>query len=87
MLEFKDLRNESGLEFIDISSEEKRIYHFLFDNGQNVDVEISKPIALNVSKSGGHRILDGNGVCHYVNQRTKEFISWKTYDDLPHFVK
>src|SRR6201985_106076 len=57
-------KNESSLEFTDISSEEYRIYEF--NNGKTV--MISEPLKLNVAKSGGHRIFDGSGISHYIPQ-------------------
>lgn len=81
-MEFKDLINESGLTFTDISTEERRVYHY---DGKD-DIVIDNPIALNVSKSGGHRLLDGNGVSIYIPKGWK-YLSWKVKDGCPHFVK
>ena len=82
-MEFKDLRNESGLEFTDISVEEKRVY---YKNGSVVLV-VNNPIALNVSSSGGHRILDGEFTCHYLKPEAWDRITWLVKIGLPHFVK
>jgi len=79
MLEFK---NDSGLDFSDISSEEYRVYEF--SNGKTV--HIHNPLRLNVSKSGGHRVFDSNGISHYIPQGWVH-LSWKAREGQPHFVK
>lgn len=79
---FKDLRNDTNIKFTDISTEETRRYQY---KGEEY-VVIENPIALNVSKAGGHRVLDGQGLSHYI---PKGWIglSWKARDGQPHFVK
>ncbi len=77
-----ELRNESGLAFTDISSEQWREYAYP-DGGLLL---IKGPIALNVSKSGGHRVLDGAGVSHYIPKGWRH-LKWQVKDGLPHFVK
>lgn len=54
--------NKTDLEFKDISNEEYRIYVF----PEYVTIRIDKPTHLNISKSGGHRLLDENGESHYI---------------------
>lgn len=76
------LRNESGLAFTDIASEEWREYIF----GDGFKIHIECPIALNVSKSGGHRVLDGSGVSHYIPRGWKH-LKWIASPGYPHFVK
>ena len=79
----KELRNESGLDFTDISSEAYRIY--VFPNGEGV--KIDEPQWLNVSTSGGHRILDIWEVSHYIPPRWLHLYgSVRSHKD-PHFVK
>ena len=78
---FSDFRNESNLKFTDISSEEYREY---IRDGV-VSVHIDEPVALNVSKSGGHRIFDAKGECHYVAPGWHH-LKWKVRKDQPHFV-
>ncbi len=82
VVKYKDLMNETGLKFTDISSEATRRYQYRGEEFITVD----NPIALNVSKAGGHRILDGQGVSHYI---PKGWIglSWKAKEGNPHFVK
>lgn len=77
-----ELRNKSGLEFIDISSENVRWY--IFEGGQIVEIEY--PSWLHVSPSGGHRILDAVGICHYIPP-TWIHLCWRVGEGCPHFVK
>ena len=49
-------------EFVDISTESWREY--VFPKGETV--VISEPQWLNISSSGGHRIIDSNGHSHYI---------------------
>jgi hypothetical protein len=81
-MEFKDLINESGLEFTDISTEEFRMYEY----NNAVKLTIEQPLALNVSESGGHRVLDAEGMSHYVPKGWIH-LKWKAKDNKPHFVK
>jgi hypothetical protein len=76
-----ELRNESGLAFTDISSESWREYDF-----GATSVRLTEPIALNVSKSGGHRVLTADGISHYVPPGWKH-LSWTAKEGRPHFVK
>ena len=62
----------------DISSEEYRTYHF--PGGESV--MIVSPHKLHVSDSGGHRVLDSNGISHYI-PATWIHLEWK---GDPHFV-
>lgn len=55
----------------DISTEDYRVYHF--PNSETL--KIVKPVKLNVSESGGHRILDSAGVSHYIPTGYL-YISW-----------
>jgi hypothetical protein len=74
--------NATDLEFTDISSEQWREYRFL--GGETVRIEA--PHRLNVSDSGGHRILDGQGVSHYIPAGWIQ-LSWQVKDGAPNFVK
>jgi hypothetical protein len=73
--------NVSHFKFIDISSEEYRTYHF--DTG--LTFTINNPLYLHVSDSGSHRILDEQGVSHYVSSILH--LSWKVKSGQPSFVK
>ena len=75
-----DLHNESAYEFNDISSERWREYDF-----GDVDVRIDDPQWLAVSENG-HRVLDGDGVSHYIGFGGFYF-KWQAEPDAPHFVK
>ena len=80
MLTFEEVRNDSKLKFNDISSEEHREY--VFPEGS---VWIDYPVALNVSKTGGHRIVDGDGKSHYIPKGWIH-LNWKVKENAPHFV-
>lgn len=85
-MEFKDIRNESGLEFTDISSEEYRVYQYIGKDNELVSLQYKEPIALHVSSSGGHRLITSDGYCHYIKPEWIS-ISWKVKEGKPHFVK
>ncbi len=74
--------NESGLEFDDISSEDERTYVF----ADGVEVKIRRPLKLNVSKSGGHRIYDAQNQSHYIPSGWIHLM-WISQKGKPNFVK
>jgi len=61
----------ANLIFKDISSEEYRTYDF-----PDYSITIEKPLKLNVSSSGGHRVLDFEGVSHYIPSGWRH-LEWK----------
>jgi hypothetical protein len=61
----------SELKFKDISTEDFREYEF-----PDMTIRIENPKQLNVSKSGGHRVIDGNGESHYVPSGWRR-LHWK----------
>jgi len=75
--------NESGLEFKDISSEKEREY--TFPTGKKL--YIGKPLYLNVSESGGHRLYTQDKWCYYVQPKESWYIRWKVRKGQPNFVK
>lgn len=77
--------DSSGRHFDDIQSEQFRVYVFVHD-GKRVEVRIDNPLRLNVSDSGGHRIYDVTGTCHYIPSGWIH-LYWKAKPDWPHFVK
>lgn len=79
---YGNFRNKSGLTFSDISSEDYRVYEF--DNGRSI--LINRPLKLNVSPSGGHRLFDADGVSHYIPKGWIH-LKWKAKDGCPNFVK
>lgn len=81
-IKYKDLRNKSGLEFSDISTEISRQYQFPGDEF----VTVNNPVALNVSDSGGHRLLDEDGLSHYIPSGWIR-ITWCAKPNAPHFVQ
>ena len=80
MSQVVEFRNESGLDFKDISSERWREYTFA--DGQAV--RIDNPLRLYVSDNG-HRILDAEGVSHYVPLGWIH-LKWQAKEGEPHFV-
>lgn len=78
----KSLNMEAAnIEFKDISSEKFRIYEF--DGGATVTIR--QPIKLNVSKSGGHRIIDTEGKSHYIPSGWIH-LWWVPKEGQPNFV-
>jgi hypothetical protein len=55
----------------DISTEEFREYMY-----PDYTIRIEKPLGLNVSKTGGHRVLDGEGISHYIPSGWRH-LRWK----------
>jgi hypothetical protein len=78
----KPFINESENEFTDISSEASRTYNF----GQKGFVKITNPLKLSVSSSGGHRIFDAQGRCHYIPSGWIH-LAWTAKSGQPNFVK
>jgi len=76
--------NESKLIFSDISSEEFREY-LLFTPDKPLKIE-GKPMKLNVSESGGHRIFTSSW-CYYIQPKEGWAIRWKVENNKPNFVK
>jgi hypothetical protein len=72
--------NESENKFIDIGSEEYRIYRF-----PEGEVRIDAPRLLSVS-AGGHRVFDDSGVSHYIPKGWIH-LRWKAWEGKPNFVK
>ncbi len=64
------------LEWKKVDHEEYRIYVF----PGNERIQIDRPVLLNVSKSGGHRILDIENVSHYIPSGWIH-LYWETDDD------
>ena len=73
------IKYRSPLEFKDISGIEYRTY--IFDNKE---VIIKNPQWLNISESGGHRIIDGDGKCFYIPPKWLA-IYWEVPEDREHF--
>ena len=78
-----ELRNQTKFQFTDISSEQERVYEF--PDGD--EIVITEPVWLSVSSgSGGHRILDNAGVCHYVPFKWIH-LYWIPKEGAPYFVR
>ena len=56
------ITNNPDLKFNSLEDEKFRVYEF--PNGTSVKIDC--PVALAVSASGGHRVLDVLGVAHYI---------------------
>ena len=80
VMQFEDFKNESGLTFKNISSEEWRRY--IYADGSSILID--EPLALNVSKNG-HRLVDAAGTSHYIPKGWKH-LKWHVKDGQPHFV-
>ena len=76
------MKNESGLEFKTITTEKYRTYEW----SDGTKITINQPTHLNVSQSGGHRLLDNAGVSHYIPSGWIH-LYWEVYPDQPNFVK
>lgn len=77
-----DFRNETDLEFVDISSERYREYTFA--SGETIRIE--NPLLLHVKEdSGSHRVWDAQGVSHRVSPGWIE-LRWEVEDGEPHFI-
>jgi hypothetical protein len=76
------MKNNTDLQFTDISSEEYRNYTF----PDGLQITINNPTHLNVSAKGNHRLLDASGVSHYIPTGWV-WLSWKAKDGQPNFVK
>lgn len=78
------LRNNTSLVFTDISSEAWRSY---ISSDGKAWYTIQNPQWLSVSDSGGHRVLDAAGICHYVQPHSCFAIRWQVKEGQPHFVR
>jgi hypothetical protein len=76
-----EFKNDTTLEFTDISSEAFREYEF-----ETKTIRIEAPLKLNVSSTGGHRIFDSAGNSHYIPAGWLR-ITWQAKAGFPHFVK
>lgn len=70
----------SGLEFKSIQSEVSRTYDF----GSGLTVTLDKPMWLNVSASGGHRVITADETSHYIPAGWLHLL-WKVKEGLPAF--
>lgn len=75
-----EFKNQSGLDFIDISSEKWRKYEF----SGGATIVILEPQKLHVSDNG-HRIFDSSGVSHYIPMSWIH-LSWEAKKGSPNFV-
>lgn len=73
--------NTTELKFMDISAEAERTYHFPGGN----TFTIPSPTHLHVSASGGHRLMNEEGMGHYVPAGFLA-ITWTPKEGHPTFV-
>lgn len=64
----------------DISEEEVRVYRFPGDNS----IAINNPVALAINSRGSHRIIDSEGISHYIPAGWV-LLSWKVKAGRPYF--
>ena len=70
------ITKNNELVFKNIDHENYRTYVF-----SDITIRIDNPIQLNVSASGGHRLLDAGGVSHYIPCGWKH-LYWEVSDDV-----
>lgn len=77
-----ELRNETELQFVDISSEKWRCY--LWDtDGDEYWIENPQWLAIT---GNGHRILDGDEKSYYIPFGWRA-LKWEVKKGAPHFVR
>lgn len=69
------------LEFSDLSDEEYRVYEW--PDGSRI--QLVSPLKLNVSKSGGHRVLTVDGISHYIPSGWNHLF-WLSKPGMPRFA-
>ena len=81
-----ELNNTGSYEFFKVNTEEYRVYQWI-DGDKITELKIDNPCHVSVNpKNGGHRVLDGKGISHYVVPGWKH-LYWKAKEGQPHFVK
>ena len=80
-LDFEHIRVPDKQKFNNITSELSRTYRFPGDEL----VVIKNPVAINVSRAGGHRVIDDEGKTHYIPKGWIELV-WHAKDGEPHVV-
>ena len=78
-LTFEHIRVPLESTFKDITSELSRTYRF----PEEEFVVITNPVAINVSRGGGHRVIDEEGKTHYIPKGWIE-LTWQARDGKPH---
>ena len=78
MIGYNDIRVGEGLEFSDLSDEQVREY--IVDGDK---ITIFNPVALRVSGSGGHYVVDAQENSHYIPARFTH-LRWRIIDDAKH---
>ncbi len=77
---FRPTMAKPSLPFRNLSDEQYRVYDF----GDH-QVRLVKPMKLNVSESGGHRVFTADGVSHYIPSGWVH-LYWVVKEGCPHFA-
>ena len=80
-LEFAHIRVPEKSTFNDITSEVSRTYRFPNEEL----VTINHPVAINVARGGGHRVIDEEGKSHYIPKGWIK-LTWQAKEGEPHVV-
>lgn len=75
-----EITNNPELKFSSLTDEQYHVYVF----GDQL-VRLDNPTVLNVSASGGHRVLDSEGISHYIPKGWIH-LYWKVKDGQPCFA-
>lgn len=76
-MNFKDVQEQEVLEFKSVENETYRLY--IYKNGFTIKVD--NPVAIHISRSGGHRLILASGRCMYVKAGWIAFAYEKAKDD------
>jgi len=79
--DIEPVKEENELEFKDLTDELYRVYDWL--DGKTLI--INNPVKLNVSSSGGHRVLDDDNISHYIPSGWKH-LYWKVKEGKKPFA-
>ena len=77
---FRPTVAKPSLPFRNLSDQQYRVYDF----GDH-QVRLVKPMKLNVSESGGHRVFTADGVSHYIPYGWVH-LYWVVKEGCPHFA-
>lgn len=81
-----ELINTGSYTFFKVDTEIYRVYQYK-DGEAVTEIKIDHPLYVSVNpKNGGHRVLDAEGISHYIQPGWKH-LYWRAKDGQPHFVK
>lgn len=81
-MKFEEIKVSPELEFHDISDELYREYHLKWGGRYR----IVRPIALHVSESHSHRVIDADGASHYIQAGVWVALTWKVKENGTHHI-